>query len=122
MKGKPPSINPLSILANGSTNVWNAWLTHCLRTHNITDLTTVLYGLQQGMAELARQKLNTEKVSVFFIRLCRSIENTIHQIVREKDPMRLDSWQEKKRASKKDHSAKQNRDHDLRRFIRKESF
>lgn len=53
---------------------------------DISGLADVLRRLQMGMNNLVIQKLNTDKVGELFLRLQRSIENTIREIHREKNP------------------------------------
>jgi hypothetical protein len=43
------------------------------------------------MDHLVKQKLNTEKVAAWFIRMQRSVENTMKDILREQMPMALDN-------------------------------
>ena len=66
--------------------MWNGWLTDCLRKRDLPELRKILYGIEAGMADLAKQKLNTQDMILFFIRLQRSIYITMKRVVRERNP------------------------------------
>lgn len=111
MKRKEEAIDLLSLYVQSDTGKWNKFLALCLAKHDVKTLMRVRYQLQAGMADLSKKKLNTEKMILWFIRLQNSIENTIKQIVREKDPNPCDrpllaikniEYQEAKRA--RDHN------------------
>lgn len=84
-------IDLLNLYANTSHNEWNKFLAVCRQRHDINNLQKVLYGVQLGMDDLVKKKLNTEKMNLWFIRIERSIEKTIRDIIREKDPNPLDN-------------------------------
>lgn len=79
-------IDIIRLYATSNHQEWNTWLAKCERTQDINGLTEVRRRLQQGMAEVEKKKLNTEKIAEFFVRLQRSIDITIKKIYRAKNP------------------------------------
>jgi len=84
-------------------------------------LRQVFYGLQVGMQMLVKDKLNDPKMILYFIRLQRSVENTMKQLYRSKygspcdNPFQATKFKDqigKKRA----------RDHDFEKFLKKARF
>lgn len=53
---------------------------------DVKTLSDTLYGIQVGMETISKNKLNTEKISIFYIRLERSLRNTLKQIWRDENP------------------------------------
>lgn len=121
MKGRPPKIDLMRLAANSSTAEWNRFLTKCLRSGNLLALETALHGLQQGMNDLVKDKLNTEAMSVLFIRLQMSLEITMKKIIRARQPNPLDNPLNKKKWMSK-HKDKKARDEAIANYIRKMSF
>jgi hypothetical protein len=121
MKGKPPKIDLLELYAKCNTNEWNNFLNKCLSTHDLHKLQITLYGIQLGMNDLVDQKLNTEKVNIFFIRLQRSIENTMKQIIKLKKPHPLDNAFNKEKYGHMLES-KRARDQQIEMFLKKVRF
>jgi len=91
VKGKPPKVDLLKLYAETSAARWNEFLGNCLSRNDLQTLETMLYGIQLGMNDLAKKKMNTEKMCLWFIRLQRSLENTIKQVIRRRDPSALDN-------------------------------
>ncbi len=111
-------IDLLRLYASSDNTQWNEFLTNCKRRGDISKLMQILRACQEGMAHLAKQKLNDEKLNVWFARLVRSIEKTMTSIVREKAPNPFDvgiGSAEMKHQKKK-------RDQELRNFIKKNSY
>lgn len=63
---------------------WNRWLKKCLAENNLNDLIKVRYGLQVGMDDLVKLKLNTPQVNEMFLRWMSSIERTARSVVRNR--------------------------------------
>lgn len=118
MKGRPPKIDILQLYAMSKSSEWNDFLATCLAKRNMRGLEYVLYGIQLGMSDLAEKKLNTEKISIFFLRLQKSIEDTMKQILRAKEPHPLDSAFNHVEYAKT-HSSKKARDRSLEDHLRK---
>lgn len=118
---KEQTIDLMQLYARSDSGQWNAWLSSCFRLHDLQGLKRVLYGIQAGMSDLAKKKLDDEKIRLFFLRLQSSIEKTAKKIIREKNPNPCDNP-----LSAKDFSgallAKRKRDHEFELFLRKESF
>jgi len=111
-------IDLLNLYAKTSSTEWNKFLTKCLQKQDLHTLQSVLYGVQLGMDDLAKQKLNTEKVNVWFVRLQRSIEITMKRIIKSKNPSPLDNphnaneWGHKL-------SEKRKRDHEIELYLKR---
>lgn len=121
MKGKPHKIDILKLYANNNSQEWNLFLSTCLNNKNLQALEKVLYGIQLGMNDVANKGLNTDKINIFFIRLQRSLERTIRDIVRLKEPHALDNpLNVEKFGYLKD--SKQKRDHNIEKHLKKVRF
>lgn len=121
MKGKPEKIDLLKIYAQGDANSWNIFLSGCLKNKDLLSLEKVLYGIQLGMKDLANKKLNTDKINIWFIRLQRSLERTIRDVIRLKNPHPLDDpFNKAKFAHTID--SKKKRDMDIEKHLRKVRF
>lgn len=76
---------------------WNKYLTTCHKSQNTKELLDMMNRLQVGMDKMVKDKLDTEDLRLFFIRLTRSCENTLKRIWREKhknpnyDPLNQDA-------------------------------
>jgi hypothetical protein len=118
---KHEAINLLTLYSLCDTNQWNEFLTQCFRSQDISTLIKTRYGLQVGMNDLVKQKLNSEKMIQFFLRLERSIEKTITKIVREKTPNPCDNPLLASHSIEfKDEKNK--RDNELELFLRKSGY
>lgn len=96
---------------------WNAFLTKCLNSSNSNLLLRQFREIQKGMDDLVKQKLNDQKMTSFFVRLQRSLENTLWSIwlknnPRPTEPMAYLRWKERKKTAREE----------LTTHIRKESF
>lgn len=91
MSRRPDAIDIVKLFVEGNYNEWNAFLRNCLAKRDIAKLVETRRRLQRGMDIAAKQKLNTEKVCLLFIRLQRSLEKTMKAIVRERDPNPCDN-------------------------------
>jgi hypothetical protein len=83
---KYPALDLIHLKLNRKQEDWNLVLTDCALNHDVEKLKAIRYGLQAGMDDLVKSKLNDDKMAEFFIRLQRSVENTMRQILREKFP------------------------------------
>jgi 4-diphosphocytidyl-2C-methyl-D-erythritol kinase len=79
-------IDILKFYAEVNHQEWNAFLTKCYRKSDVAELLKFRNAFQQGMADLEKQKMNSEKIAIWFVRIQRSIENTLKQIFRDKNP------------------------------------
>jgi hypothetical protein len=121
MKGKPPKVDLLRLYSETDITRWNEFLTNCKRRLDLATLESMLYGVQLGMDDLAKKKLNTEKMCVWFIRLQKSIENTMRDIIRIKMPNPCDNPLVAGNYSQfKDE--KKNRDNAVESYLRKVRF
>lgn len=111
-------IDLLRLYTSSDHRQWNDFLTNCKRRGDIPKLMQILRGCQEGMSHLAKDKLNDEKLNIWFARLVRSIEKTMTAIVRAKNPNPLDIGIMAPGMKQ----AKANRDLELKKFIKKHSF
>lgn len=81
------AIDIMKLYTHGSNVGWNEFLTECHNTKNINKLAKVKRELQEGMAALAKTKLNTDDINTQFARWVSSIEKTARKIIREKYPV-----------------------------------
>ena len=121
MKGKPHKIDILKLYAKSNTEEWNRFLTWSLAKGDLSGLEKVLYGLQLGMLDLAKKKMNTDKITIFFLRLQRSLERTIRDVIRKRDPHPLDNPMNKEKFGHMIDSKKK-RDMDIEKHLRKVRF
>lgn len=91
MSRKPDAIDLIKLYSEGDYKEWNIFLTNCFQKRDIEKLVVTRRRLQAGMHLAAKKKLNTEKVINLFIRLQKSIEDTIKKIIREQDPNPCDN-------------------------------
>lgn len=100
---------------------WNQWLTKCVNEDNHNELMKAYYSLQLGMDNAVKQKLNTEGLCALYTRLLRSIENELIKILRKRSPHVLDNPVKKNNYS---HLVQEKRDRDLdiHKFLRSNSF
>lgn len=121
MSRKPDALDLMKLYTQGSAVEWNNFLTNCFKKRDLEKLATTRRQLQAGMAKIAKQKLNTEKIELFFIRLQNSLENTMKKIVRAKmpnpcdNPLKAKDWLHKK-------GDKKLRDENLERYLKKTGY
>lgn len=84
-------IDILKLYSEWDTQKWNAFLTDCFNKNDMNTLEKVYRGLQSGMNDLAKKKLNNDKVNVLFVRLTMSVEKTLKRIVKKKNAKLFDS-------------------------------
>lgn len=128
MSRKQEGIDIIKLMTFGSHKGWNEFLADCYKKNNINELARVKYQLAVGMTDLAKQKLNTEKIDLTFIRWSRSLEITAKKIIKKMYPMPTDSISRDDLAligsddRTKIQKAKRARDAALAEFLRKSSF
>ena len=82
-KRKHATINMITFYNNFDPHEWNKFLSRCVKKKDVNKLISTLYGLQAGMKDLADEKLNSDKMIAAFLRVQRSIENTLKEIYRD---------------------------------------
>lgn len=83
-------VDLLTLYNQTTQDNWNEFLTLCVHKQDIVTLEKTYYGIQSGMDTLVKNKLNSEKMSTWYLRLAKSIEITVKTIYRQKFPNRLD--------------------------------
>lgn len=116
------ALNLMKLYSLGSANGWNQELTKLYKAHDINGLARLRYQLAAGMDDLAKKKLNTEDMCVWFLRLNRSIENTAKKIIREKHPLPEDNPLAHESYSLDSAAQKKKRDHDLTLFLKNSAY
>lgn len=122
MSRKFEGIDLMKLYTLGSNNGWNEFLTKCVSEKNINELAKVLYQIQVGMDNLAKQKLNTPQIDEWFCRLTRSIEISAKRIIKARHPMPGDNPLNDLKIKESTHVIKKRRDQELRSFLKNSSF
>lgn len=118
---KEQGIDIIFLYAKSNHLMWNSWLTEKVALRDINGLNTMRRRLQIGMRDVAKKKLNTEKIDLFFLRLQTSIEKTIRQVYRMKNPHPCDNPMIAKNHIDKIES-KRKRDQQLTAILKKTSY
>lgn len=123
MSRKVEAIDLMKLFSQGSNNGWNEFLTKCADDMNIEKLCRVKYSLQAGMDDLAKKNLNTAEMNVWFIRLCKSIDQTARLIIRKRHPLPQDNpLVAKDKEFLKYAEIKTKRDRELAAYLKKSSY
>lgn len=117
---KWPAIDLMTLYTKGGTEQWNKFLARIESENNVLELEKTLYGIQAGMNDLVKDKLNTPKICVWYLRLFKSLEKSAKRIYKKMYPNPIDL---------NDHSygmkaieIKRKRDVAFENFIRRSSF
>ncbi len=111
----------MKLYTEGTSEKWNAFLNDCYKKQNIDRLMSTRIGLQVGMSTLAKKKLNSDKMTVIYLRWLRSVEDTARAIIRDRHPMPGDRGF-KKDSNAKWADAKKKRDVEFENFILRSSY
>lgn len=122
MSRKYEAIDLMRLYTHGSVNGWNSFLKKCLNKKDINSLSKLRYQICAGMDDLAKLKLNTDEINVWFIRLNRSLELTAKKIIKIKHPLPGDSGLKISDYQNKFISAKRNRDSELAKFFKESAY
>lgn len=121
------AVDIMKLWTLGSANGWNEFLTKSYETNNINALAKMRYSLQAGMDDLVKLKMNDEKMSVFYMRLLKSVEITAKKIIKKINPSIFDAptlhgIKVKKEMPLSALEAKRKRDKDLELFFTNSSY
>jgi hypothetical protein len=122
---RPDPVDLLMLYSKGSANGWNEFLNDCFKKQDVGRLTRMRQALQSGMDNLVKQKLDTEDLAYFFIRLQRSCDQTMKAILRSKYPNPLDNSLKTNTdllANSKWKQVKTQRDQEFEQYLRKASW
>ena len=70
---------------------WIDALKKCFETRDVTRLQKLLYGIQCGMDDLVKKKMDTDKMRLFFVWLQRTLEKTAKAVFTTIYPSPLDN-------------------------------
>lgn len=87
------AIDLYALYANSNSSDWNKAMAECVAKKDVTRLQKLLYGIQVGMDNIVKNKMASDKIHSFFIRLQRSLENTAKIVFRSLYPSPLDDPQ-----------------------------
>ncbi|MBK8260157.1 MAG: hypothetical protein IPK80_02330 [Nannocystis sp.] len=116
------AIDLAKLYALGSANGWNEVLNERYAKRDIDGLAKLRYQIAAGMDDLAKKKLNTEEMNIWFIRLNRSIENTAKKILREKYPLPEDNPLDFENRTAVTGDMKKKRDDELAKFFKRSAY
>jgi len=120
---KVESVDLMKLYSQGSSNGWNDFLNACYKSQNINALGKMRYAVQAGMDDLAKKKLNTDDINIWFCRLIKSIEITAKRIIKTKFPLPGDNPLIAKNSEYIDQrKIKQKRDQELAKFMHESSY
>ena len=125
MSRQTEGIDLLKLYSLGSNNGWNQFLDECLANHDVNRLKKTMRGIQVGMDNATKLKLPDDKIANFYVRLLKSLENTMKAILRQKYPNPRDNPKfahDPAMAEKKWLEIKRKRDQEFESFLRKSSF
>lgn len=122
MSRKYEPIDLMKLYSKGSNNGWNEMLTDCTLKGDINKLAKIKYQIAVGMTDLAKGKLNTPEIDVWFVRLIRSLELTAKRIIKAKHPLPGDNPLIALKIRESVHDIKKKRDGELAKFMRDSSF
>ncbi len=122
---KYDELDLMKLYVSGSHVGWNKYLSECHDSNNINSLARMRYALQSGMDRISKQNLNDEKMSVFYMRLLKSVEITAKKIIKRIYPNPFDAPSLhgiKKQKPLSALEAKRKRDKELELFLTSSSF
>ncbi len=115
-------IDLMKLYSKGSNNGWNEFLLECVHKLDINKLAKVRYQICAGMDDLAKAKLNTPEIDVWFVRLSMSLEKTARQILRIKHPLKNDDPLRTVKTELDHHQIKKKRDQELAKFMKDSNY
>jgi hypothetical protein len=120
---KWPAIDVLALYNKGDADGWNRLLTSAYEREDVQWLKRTMYGLQAGMADIAETGFNSGKVTLWFLRIQRSLEDTAKKVFRKKYPHPLDNPMNASNKTYRDSiEVKRKRDQELQRFLNDARF
>lgn len=120
---KYEAIDLMKLKSLGSHVGWNKMLTEAYEKRDINRLAKLRYQIQAGMDDLAKNKLNTADMNIWFCRIMKSLEITAKRIIKAKYPLPQDNPLIAKRAEYLNFGeAKKRRDLELKAFLQKSSY
>ncbi len=114
-------IDLMKLFSDNNHAQWNMFLTNCYNNRDVSRLIRVMRGLQMGMDDMSKKKLNVPKMNLFFVRLQTSIEKTLKKIYKEVYPEICDDPLKAKDNLHKI-GQKRKRDADFEAFLRRHSY
>lgn len=93
---KYPAVDLLKLYSQGNEKTWCDYLLKVQKTKDFEGALKMRFGLQAGMDDLVKKRLDTTAIHIWFSRLIVSIEKNLRWIYREKYPNPLDNPLNKK--------------------------
>ena len=119
---KYDTIDLIKLRAKFPWQAWQAYMQSCYNLCDVEALKKALYGVQAGMNDLVKKKLDTQEMKVYFVNLQRSIHITMKKILKRLNPNPLDN-PKIKNADYMDYlEAKRKRDIEFEKFLKECSF
>lgn len=126
---KWPTIDIVKLRAEWTDKEWMELMQKCFRRRDIKRLESIIYGLNAGMDEAAKKKLNDDKLIKWYLWAMRCTEKTAKQIFRTHYPHELNNPLTAQRMKKENpplyrerHALKKKLDNEFEFFIRKTLF
>lgn len=120
---KWPEIDVVKLYVNVDHQTWNRYLSHLLKTENIEEIKKTLYGIQSGMAKASSKKMTDKKMTLWFVRVQKSLHDTAKMIFRKKYPHPLDNPENAKNSEHLGFiDIKRKRDGEFQKFLKDVSF
>lgn len=124
MARKFDPLNVAKMYATMKQEVWRGMLQNAIVKQNTNQLTAWRYGLQAGLADLAKKNANSDKLDLWVIGRVREVEKAMRIVLRHRHPSPLDDPKADKTKIDmvKAHSAKKRRDKEFELFLMKSNF
>lgn len=85
------AIDLMKLFSQGCNETWNQYLYKLQQNKDFEGALKVRFGLQSGMDDLVKKRLNNETFDTLYASLMRSIEKNLRWIYRAKYPNPLDN-------------------------------
>jgi len=119
---KYPAVDLMKLYAKGNEKTWCEYLAKVQKEQDFYGALKMRFGLQAGMDDLVKKKLDTTAIHIWFARLITSIEKNLRWIYRSKNPNPLDNPSNKKNYSDRQliefRRLKKERDENFERILR----
>lgn len=123
---KYPAVDIMKLYAQGNEKTWCEYLAKVQHTKDFEGALKMRFGLQAGMDDLVKKKLDSTGIHIWFSRLMVSIEKNLRWLYRLKFPNPLDDPLNKNKYPEEQlilfRTEKRNRDQRFERILREWSY